>query len=162
MKRKLRILISAAVLILWAMFIFGMSGESGEHSAGMSKVLADFVYGLPFVKNIFKFDMLHFLIRKTAHFTEYGILNLLVLNLLYSIKKFDGFFRIYVISTILCLVYASLDEYHQTLVPGRDGNIRDVIIDTCGSAFFGMIFDRIIFGRKQKEDGEGQRNNTGV
>ena len=43
MKRKLRILISAAVLILWAVFIFGMSGESGEHSAGMSKVLADFV-----------------------------------------------------------------------------------------------------------------------
>ena len=84
------------------------------------------------------------------------------MNLLYSIKKFDGFFRIYFISTILCLVYAALDEYHQTLVPGRDGNIRDVIIDTCGSAFFGMIFDRIIFGRKQKEDGEGQRNNTGV
>ncbi len=31
------------------------------------------------------------------------------------------------------VVFAVSDEWHQTFVPGRDGNVRDVFIDTGGA-----------------------------
>jgi VanZ family protein len=37
-----------------------------------------------------------------------------------------------IISWLLTLSYAVLDEYHQTFVPGRHGRIEDVLIDTGG------------------------------
>ena len=30
------------------------------------------------------------------------------------------------------LVYAISDEFHQTFIPGRSGELRDVLIDTTG------------------------------
>lgn len=35
---------------------------------------------------------------------------------------------------MICLVaaYAATDEYHQLFVPGRSGQVRDVVIDTVG------------------------------
>jgi VanZ family protein len=34
------------------------------------------------------------------------------------------------LSTILVAVYATSDEIHQLFVPGRSGEVRDVLIDT--------------------------------
>ena len=77
------------------------------------------------------FDLLDFLIKKTAHFVEYFILTLL---LSFSFKKTTSFslVRILVYSVTIAMIYAISDEGHQTFVPGRDGRLRDVIIDTTG------------------------------
>jgi VanZ family protein len=37
-------------------------------------------------------------------------------------------------------LYASSDEWHQTFVPGREGCIRDVCIDTTGAVFGILIW----------------------
>ena len=34
---------------------------------------------------------------------------------------------------LICFVYACSDEWHQTFVPGRAGQFRDVLLDTAGS-----------------------------
>jgi VanZ family protein len=34
---------------------------------------------------------------------------------------------------VITIAFAISDEYHQTFVPGRDGNIRDVLIDSAGA-----------------------------
>ena len=52
-------------------------------------------------------------IRKLAHFTEY---------------------------LILCILYAFTDEYHQTFINGRTGQILDVLIDSSGSLLGSGIY----------------------
>lgn len=34
---------------------------------------------------------------------------------------------------VLTALFAASDEWHQTFVPGRDGNVRDVLIDCAGA-----------------------------
>ena len=69
--------------------------------------------------------------RKTAHFTIYLILGLLVGTLLkeYNIKTK----QIIIYGVLICMTYAISDEIHQIFVIGRSGEIKDVLIDTCGS-----------------------------
>ncbi len=165
-----RITLSLVLLILWAIFIFGMSGESGEESAGLSGKIAKEIYKIAIAKKVIKFDTLHFLIRKCAHFTEYGILELLLLNVVYQMGIFSfcvgaacigddrdakdagkdsdsgnrlqlrrNLWLTFATTIIICFIYAALDEFHQTFVAGRDGNIRDVFIDTSGSFCFGLL-----------------------
>ncbi|WP_245575523.1 VanZ family protein [Alkalicoccus chagannorensis] len=44
---------------------------------------------------------------------------------------------------IICVVYAASDEYHQTFIPGRSGEVSDVVIDGIG-AFVGISFYLLI------------------
>ena len=41
--------------------------------------------------------------------------------------------HIAVIALIICCLYSISDEYHQTFVPGRSGEVRDVCVDTSGA-----------------------------
>ena len=69
--------------------------------------------------------------RKLAHFTIYmvlGLVSYLALPRAWSVRK-----RV-VLAITLCLVYAITDEFHQSFVPGRGPEIRDVFIDTIGSS----------------------------
>ena len=72
---------------------------------------------------------IEFPVRKAAHMTEYAILALLLLG---TITK-DRITRKQLLA-VICLVaaYAATDEYHQLFVPGRSGQVRDVVIDTVG------------------------------
>lgn len=74
-------------------------------------------------------DILRFIVRKVAHFTEYFILGILVINAL----KYNTIKDMMKLSILICILYASLDEIHQLFVQGRDGKIFDVLIDTLGS-----------------------------
>lgn len=69
--------------------------------------------------------------RKTAHFTIYLILGLFVGLLLkeYNLETK----KIIIYGIIICMLYAISDEIHQLFVSGRSGEIKDVLIDTCGS-----------------------------
>lgn len=72
-------------------------------------------------------------VRKTGHivlFMALGIFSCLTLKS--SIGKKNKWV-IYVLSSVFCILYASSDEFHQTFIKGRDGNVIDVLIDTCGS-----------------------------
>lgn len=40
---------------------------------------------------------------------------------------------------IFAVLYAASDEIHQTLVPTREGTVRDVVIDTAGIGIMYMI-----------------------
>ena len=77
--------------------------------------------------------MMHHIIRKCAHFTEYFILSLLILR---AIRAGRHEMRLAWIFAVIILVagYASLDEFHQSFVPGRTPAVGDVLIDTSGGA----------------------------
>lgn len=81
------------------------------------------------------------IVRKSAHFFIYALLGLLV-ALLFSQYGFKGK-RQLLFAVLWVLLYACSDEFHQTFVEGRSGEIRDVLIDTaggfCGAAFIAMV-----------------------
>ena len=76
---------------------------------------------------------LHHIIRKCAHLTEYFILSLLILKGIRAGRS--GARWSWALATILIVAaYASLDEFHQSFVPGRTPAVTDVLIDTIGGS----------------------------
>ena len=49
-----------------------------------------------------------------------------------------------VVTDLICMIYASTDEFHQTFVAGRSGAFTDCLIDTSG-AIFGVIAALILY-----------------
>jgi VanZ family protein len=77
---------------------------------------------------------MHFFIRKSGHFTEYFILSLLVLRGLRAGRKQTRLVWA-AVALLAVAAYASLDEFHQSFVPGRTAAVSDVVLDTTGGAF---------------------------
>lgn len=77
-------------------------------------------------------DIETFLVRKAAHIFAYFVLGLLAYNALrmYAIPRS----KVALLSIALACAYALTDELHQVYVPGRSGEIRDVLIDTAAAA----------------------------
>lgn len=146
-------ILSLAILLFWLSFIYGMSAKTGEESSGLSYEITEYVYSLPVAPHKSSFDRVHLFIRKTAHFTEYGFLSLFIVNFLNSCrviwngrKLIKKSFRngkntgyMIAVSMLFCGIYASLDEYHQSFVDGREPCVRDVGIDIAGACTF-MFF----------------------
>ncbi|TBR17375.1 VanZ family protein [bacterium] len=77
------------------------------------------------------------LMRKSAHLTEYAILFLLARRAFAGGKVppvFPGAWAF-----LFCVAYAATDEYHQTFVPFRSGEARDVLIDAVGAALASAV-----------------------
>lgn len=93
-------------------------------------------------------EYLIFPVRKLAHFTLYFILGILIYNVinLYSTNNK----KILLISILLCIIYACSDEIHQLFVPGRSGELRDVLIDSIGSILGIIIVSKIKKFKKSK------------
>jgi VanZ family protein len=77
------------------------------------------------------FDLMHFMVRKLAHLTEYGILGFLFFRAWRGAHS--GWRMIWARRAFaFCLAVAAIDEFHQTFVPSRTGSPRDVAIDATG------------------------------
>jgi len=108
--------------VLWAALIFYLSS-------------------IPSLKSSFGIWDLY--LRKTAHFTEYFILVLLVMPN-FTRDKLSG--RLQAVS--IALLYAVSDEFHQSFVPGRTMSIYDMSIDWIG-CFSGYLFYAYFFVSKR-------------
>lgn len=119
--------------LLWMGVIFYLSSQDGTASGSLSGGFSDLLYGLlRFLRIPLNESALHFLLRKGAHFTAY-----LLLGLLYAYALEARTLREHLRCLLLAFLYAASDEYHQIFVPGRSGEVRDVLIDTSG-AFLGL------------------------
>ena len=80
-----------------------------------------------------RFDLLHFLIRKAAHLTEYAILGGLLFRAVRGERAgWNPRWAIAAIAIAACV--AASDEWHQSFVPSRTPSVVDVGIDTAGAA----------------------------
>ena len=158
-----RILLTT-VTFFWMGLIFGFSLDTAEESAGLSALVCRFL-AERFVKGFGSLSpqeqeritgSLQLFVRKGAHVTEYMILGvLLVLTLcVYGVR------RVYASALAAGTIYAALDEYHQRFVPGRSGEVKDVLIDACGllvglvlTLGAGRLMQRIKEKRKTKRQG---------
>jgi VanZ family protein len=77
--------------------------------------------------------LLHHLIRKTAHFVEYFLLSVLILRAFRAGRR-ETRLRWALAAILIVAGYASLDEFHQSFIPGRTAAISDVLLDTSGGS----------------------------
>lgn len=76
--------------------------------------------------------------RKGAHLTEYAFCAILLWRALRQHTRHDRrpwSWREPRWALLMVFAYACLDEWHQTFVPGRQGTLHDVLLDTLGGAF---------------------------
>lgn len=127
--------LSWVAVILWMALIFNLSSQVAEQSnklsTGITKVIVKTVEK---VAPQSEFDIKSFnnILRKNAHFFAYLILGILVANALRR-SGIRGYWSI-AIALGICVLYAISDEVHQLFVPGRGGQVKDVIIDSVGAS----------------------------
>ena len=97
--------------ILWALIIFTFSSFPTVETS-----------------DFFLWD---FLIKKSAHLIEYGVLAILLYRAMINSDMEKKKAIIY--SIIIAGLYGVTDEFHQSFIPGRGPAARDVAIDTIGA-----------------------------
>lgn len=121
--------------IIWLLIIFIFSNQNATKSLSISdnftyKIIN--LYEKGFQKNVDNKEKvvkkLRFIVRKTAHFTVYLILGIII----YKICLLDNKKNI-LIPLLICLCFASFDEIHQHFILNRTPKVLDVFIDTIGS-----------------------------
>lgn len=78
-----------------------------------------------------EFSWLDFIIKKTAHVTEYAILYFLLWRAGTNAGR-QVSVRVIIWSLVTAFIYSLTDEWHQTLTPGREGTLRDIGFDSLG------------------------------
>lgn len=133
---------------LWYRLIWGFSAQTAAVSGDMSdRLLYRFllIFSPAFAASgeearLQAVEILSFLERKAAHMFLYFMLALLLLA---ALSFWTGRKRALFTAFLLCAAAAVLDEYHQTFVPGRSGEIRDILVDL-GGAFAALALAALL------------------
>jgi VanZ family protein len=113
-------------VMIWGALIFTLS-TSAFSAYNTSRVIDPILKWLiPGISGA-AVDVCHMLVRKCAHFTEYGILFWLLVRGPMAQRPY--------LALMLCVVYALTDEGHQVFVPGRTASLYDVALDSSGALF---------------------------
>lgn len=124
--------------LVWYGIIWRFSAQTATVSGGLSGRLLHqvlealspaFAAASPDAQ-VLAVETLSFFERKCAHMFLYFVLALLVygaVRLGWTAVRTAG-------SLGICAMLAALDELHQTMVPGRSGEVRDVLVDLGGAA----------------------------
>ena len=136
-------IISWLLVVIWMSTIYYFSNMNSIHSNNISKSAIEKTIEIT-DKNMDsnvkmrQVNTYNLPVRKITHFIMYFILSLLIMNALHYLSINNK------IMILLCLLwgffYACGDEYHQTFILGRTGQIRDVLID-----FLGIVIGCLIY-----------------
>jgi VanZ family protein len=147
-----------AMLAGWMVVIFLLSNEpsttSSERSGAIVEVVKTIGTSLPN-------DVLIFITRKLAHIIAYLILGFSMF--LVVCAHTPNVRKAILVSILFVCLYAITDEFHQTFVPGRSGEVRDVLIDTAAGAAGVLVTYAIIRWRTLQTGvitGKKPRNNV--
>ena len=126
--------------LIWSAVLLAISGR-----AGSGTVTAGFLEWFIPASHPY-FELVHFIVRKSLHLSGYGLLGYLDFRAVRG-PRTGWTLRWSAIAVVLAVVIASLDEWHQSHVPGRTGVGSDVVIDCCGA----MVAQILI--RRMKDEG---------
>lgn len=118
-------------LLVWLAFISFASSDNFSAS-NTSRIIGPLILWLFPNTSPETLAVVHFIVRKIAHFTEYAILGFLAARAFRTSPRPAINQRWFLICLTLIVVYALMDEYHQTFVPSRTASIYDSMIDVTG------------------------------
>lgn len=128
LKQNRKLMRLTIITILWILVIFSFSFQSGEESGKLSGGIVAWVVGLFFPEDFAHIELVHFLVRKAAHFTEYFILGILLSLTVREAKWNRPLLKSWALGTMV----ACCDETIQLFSDGRAGMITDVMLDSSG------------------------------
>ena len=154
------------LIIINCVTIFCFSHQVADDSNNQSSRVVEMISNIiPIIRNmqepdktILKEEILTPIVRKTAHFSIYAMLGLLTMNFVLTIEN-KKMYKNIMMALLFCFIYAITDEFHQRFIPGRSGEIRDVLIDTSG-ALVGILITIAITTiiRKIRDKNNSERN----
>lgn len=170
-------------VLLWMAVIFWFSSNNGDRSSLQSGRVSYMVASM--VDRTFGLDMsdmermsfssgISFMVRKTAHFTEYFVLGLLLymavgVNFGSTLDMLDADLRLgkilrlrYFLPVVIVFGYAGTDELHQYFVPDRCCSFRDVLIDTAGGLSAVLIIGIVRYIHKRAAYNKARRSARGM
>ena len=143
-KISVRKIVLLGLIVFWIMFIWSNSMFPAAESSEQSGAILEWING--WLLKVGDFQLSSFIVRKAAHMFEFFVLSLLVCCLGQVCE--DGKCQSQGVKSIgrwtawgigVSAVVASIDEGIQLFVPGRSGEIRDVLVDCCGAVIGAMV-----------------------
>ena len=158
----LRKAIKGSIVILCMLIIFSFSSDNSIQSSKKSENVILEISSLFGVKGHRKqqqmINKFFVPVRKCAHFFIYFVLGLSMISFL---REFSiPVLKLLLLSIFLTFLYACSDEVHQLFVPGRSGQVSDVLLDTIGASV-GVGLYYLLFRKKLKEIGYEQKERIG-
>jgi VanZ family protein len=131
MARLRRFLTIWLPVILWITLIFFLSTDTFS-DGNTSKIINKLIARLPPEILVGEMDIIHLLVRKIGHWTEFLILSVLVLRALENTQRQTWSRRLTFWTLGTVFVFAIADELHQSLLSTRTGLVSDVLVDVLG------------------------------
>ena len=141
-KRILSLIPALSMMII----IFYFSSQTAETSSESSYSIATEITNL--MGRPDSVLIVETIIRKLAHCFEYALLAVF-LSFHFSIAQYKYCNR-FLSAMIVTVLYATTDEIHQLFVPGRSGQLTDVLIDSVGALIGCLFFSYICYKIKKK------------
>lgn len=136
---------------------------SAENTAHLLRAIARFLDPQITLAHL---NLLNRVGRKIGHGIGYGVLSLLMLRAWWAtlmlprsatrLPSWTAMVTAWsapaaVLALLSAAAVAVLDEWHQTLIPGRTGTIRDVVLDTTAAAFVQLVILAVRGEEESKE-----------
>ena len=113
-----------AILWMAALFLLSTTYFSASNTSKIIEPVLRYIFPAASMATI---GLMHGLIRKAAHFTNYAILFWLLVRGPLAKRPYIAF--------ACCVAYALLDEGHQIFAVGRGPSLYDVALDSSGALF---------------------------
>ena len=153
-KQIIKRIVFGFLVIVWMITIFCFSNEKSDKSTDTSgSAIKTVLSRFEQFNNLEQDDQqklienLQHPIRKLAHFTIYTIGGMLFFNFINTYKITNK--KKIMFTIIFGALYAVTDEIHQLFIPGRSGQISDILLDTLG-VITGCMIMYIIYKIKTK------------
>ncbi|MGB2663410.1 MAG: VanZ family protein [Candidatus Acidiferrum sp.] len=123
-----------AICVAIVISVFSTRYFSGEQT---SRIIIPILHWLFPSASHHLLHLVHIGIRKAAHVIEFGIFSISVFH---GVRAGRYGWRLdwAVMTLVIAVSYAGLDEWHQSFVPLRQPSFRDVLIDSTG-AFLAQV-----------------------
>jgi len=122
---------------------------SSQHTSRILYPLFHFLFGLSWEQ----FKPWHFFLRKAGHVLGYGLLSILLFRAwrVTIVRAGNaGWSLVWAsVAFLTTVLVASLDEWHQSLLPSRTGTVHDVVLDSA-AAFAAQLL--LCLWMRQKSD----------
>lgn len=124
--------------VAWVALVLSASSDafSARNTGDILHAVLAWIFG--YIDTL-AFGIIHHLIRKSAHFTEYAILSALWFRAVRVGLPAVWQARWALLGLAVSLSVAILDEFHQSFVPSRTSSGYDVLLDFCGALFAQLL-----------------------
>jgi VanZ family protein len=139
-------------LMILAMYFFSTDLFSIENTRGIVATILSWFVEEPSKRAIAEGNVI---LRKSAHFVEYGVLATLVIRAFRADSALFWRHAWGVYSFLIVVSWAAIDEFHQSRTRKRGGSMRDVLLDSAGGLFAIAAFwaiSRVMARRGTRED----------